>query len=158
MVADSDHRSSYLFKFVSVLFGVLIDLGINSATDHSAAIGSVIGYTVVQIIVRLCSLFLVFMFMWRTFVFRYGLLGQLFKRFRLLFIVLPVSLAFTLAIRISRIIAVGSKTPVELWDESYYLPLFIIHNLFSILYYFFVLKAAFDLADPALYKAEQWIN
>ncbi len=158
MQSDSDHRISYLLKYFTSLAIIFVDIGLNSTVDQSDSIGSVIAFTVVQIVLRLCSIFTLFMFMWQTFVFRYGLIGVLCKKFKLLFLVLPTSLAFTLAIRIIRITKIGGSSPVEMWDQDYYLPLFFIHNLTSLAFYFAILKAAFDLADPAYYKAEKWIN
>jgi hypothetical protein len=53
-----------------------------------------------QVIGLLCVLIL----MWRTFLFRFGLLGTLCTRFQPIFVVLPVYFIFTIAFRWYRLV------------------------------------------------------
>jgi hypothetical protein len=149
-------KSGYLIKHILLIICILVDISINSSVDQSNDQISLIGLTIAQCIIRLCSLFLLFIFMSSTFVFKYGLLGVLCARFRLVFLSFLISLAFTLSLRVSRILDIDNSS--SLWSNSYYIPIYVLHNLLSCVYYMSLLQAAFDLANPNLFKPNEWIN
>jgi hypothetical protein len=150
--------SSYIIKFVFLLLFILSDISFNTIIDHSNNQSTIIALTAAQCIIRFCSIFLIFIYMSSTFVFKYGLLGILCNKFRVLFICFPMCLSFTLAIRISRIMKINQSNTIQLWDSTYYTPLFVIHNLFSCLFYILLFQSTFDLANPNLFKANQWLH
>jgi hypothetical protein len=55
-------------------------------------------------VLRLMALFLVFVLMWNTFVFRFGLLGVLCSRFKGLFILTPFSFFLTMGFRVAKVV------------------------------------------------------
>lgn len=95
-------RTSYSIKQYVILAFLIGDLALNTMIDSQSEKVSVLTEMIVQAILRIMSLFVMLLFMWDTFVFRYGLLGVLCRRFKLLFIIFPISFVFLVAVRIMR--------------------------------------------------------
>jgi len=58
-----------------------------------------------QLVVRICALFVIFLFMWQTLVFQYGLLGILCNQFQGFFLITFLSLIFLIAFRAARVVS-----------------------------------------------------
>ena len=88
-----------------------------STTRHSA-----------QVFFRLVSFFQLFLVLSGTFVFRYGLLGVLFSRFKYTFVMAIIGFFVTVGFRVLRVIHIlDGKDVVEIWDDSLYEALFYVH-------------------------------
>lgn len=95
-------RTKYAVKQYLILAMIIVDLALNTVIDSKSSKVSVVAMMVVQGVMRILALFTMFLFMWETFVFKYGLLGALCQRFKLMFIIWPISFALLLAVRIYR--------------------------------------------------------
>ena len=112
-----------------------------------------------QIVLRLVSMFVVFMLMSGTFVFRYGLLGVLLNRFKTLLIIMPVAFLVTTAYRVYRLVLVlGNETVVSIWDDSLYQALYALNTGVSVVYYAAVGLGAFRVGDRDLYQPSAWLR
>lgn len=95
-------RTSYSVKHWLVLVLIIVDLALNTMIDSASDRVPVLAMMGAQGVCRILTLFVVFLFMWNTFVFKYGLLGALCQRFKLLFLIYPVAFVFLVAVRIYR--------------------------------------------------------
>jgi uncharacterized membrane protein len=95
-------RTKYSVKVYILLAFLIVDLALNTVIDSQSEKVSVLSMMGTQGVMRIVSLFVMFLFMWETFVFKYGLLGALCQRFKLLFIIFPISFIFLVAVRIFR--------------------------------------------------------
>ena len=101
-------KTSYTLKHLLILALIIADLALNTVIDSQSDKVSVLSMMGAQGVVRIVSLFVMFLFMWNTFVFKYGLLGALCQRFKFLVAFFPVSFVFLVAIRVMR--AVSPRT------------------------------------------------
>lgn len=101
----------------------------------------------------LLILFCVFLLMWNTFLFSYGLLGSLFNEMRDFIVVFPFYFIITNAFNIWRIVD-GDN----LWFTSSYNVVFAIHSMVAAAFYSSSLITALSLANPKLYSEEKWFE
>lgn len=111
-------RTSYTVKHVLILAFIIGDLALNTVIDSQADKVGVLVLMGVQAVIRIMSLFTMFLFMWNTFVFKYGLLGALCARFKFLVTFFPVSFIFLVVLRVMRAVrqqsgehSEGERTP-----------------------------------------------
>ena len=95
-------NTKYVVKVWVVLALIVVDLALNTVIDSQSEKVSVLSMMGTQGVLRIVTLFIMFLFMWETFVFKYGLLGALCQRFKLLFALFPISFIFLAAVRIMR--------------------------------------------------------
>lgn len=152
-------RTSYSLKQVAILAFLVVDLSLNTVIDSQSEKVGVLSMMGAQGVVRIMSLFIMLLFMWNTFVFKYGLLGALCKRFKLLFVMFPLSFVFLVAVRIYRGTQLfDNHDVIEIWSNNDYHGVYVVHNLLSIAYYVSLLQSTFDLGNPAFYKASHWLE
>ena len=102
--------------------------------------------------------FAVLMLIWDTFVFRQGLLGVLFKRFRPYLIIAPIALATTIVVRGARMVMIiEGMSAEEIWASSGYFTMYLIYNTVSVFYYVAIMHTAHNLGDADLYTSEKWV-
>uniref|UniRef100_A0A7S3J7L7 Uncharacterized protein n=2 Tax=Euplotes harpa TaxID=151035 RepID=A0A7S3J7L7_9SPIT len=96
----------------------------NSALkDHNESLQKIIAlvFTALQIVIELCILFWLFFLFWKTFPFRFGLVGTLFKEFPLLMSIVLINIIFVVAERFTKIylqfIGRDKLTIYELYDN-----------------------------------------
>ena len=112
-----------------------VDLGINSSFDYDLIGSNEPDFYVVllgiQVVVELSIFFALFLAMAETFLFRVGLLGILIKKFRLVLLLHPMYLAFTLASGVLRVRKLTSDSGhmVALWKDSTFEAISIIHKM-----------------------------
>lgn len=98
-------KTSYTLKHLLILALIVADLALNTVIDSQSDKVSVLSMMGAQGVVRIVSLFIMFLFMWNTFVFKYGLLGALCQRFKFLVAFFPFSFVFLVAIRVMRAVS-----------------------------------------------------
>jgi hypothetical protein len=104
MFSKSLYSSGVLFLFAFTV----IDLMCNALADSTASRVYFVTYFSAQLISQVISLLAILVLMWRTFLFRFGLLGALCTRFQPIFIVLPLYFLFTIAFRWYRLVHLAS--------------------------------------------------
>ncbi len=104
---------SYTFKQLLILACIITDLALNTVIDSRSGTVPVISMMGAQAVVRILSLFTMLAAMWNTFVFKYGLLGALFKRFKFLLAAFPLSFIFLVALRVMRAVSECMQQPSE---------------------------------------------
>jgi hypothetical protein len=98
---------------------------INSLIESEDSVATVIPLAGVQVVFRLATMFSVFLLVSGTFVFRYGLLGALLERFKLLMWIMPLSFVVAVIFRVLRVVAVlGNKKVIKIWDNPTYQALY----------------------------------
>ena len=98
-------------------------------------------------------LFNVFLLMWNTFLFSYGLLGSLFSEMKSFVVVFPFYFIATSAFNIWRV-AEGN----DIWSLSSYHAIFTIHSLIATMFYSSSFVTALQLAHPKLYDEDKWFE
>ena len=111
-------RTSYSVKHWLVLLLIIVDLALNTMIDSASDRVPVLAMMGAQGVCRILTLFVVFLFMWNTFVFKYGLLGALCQRFKLLFLIYPIAFVFLVAVRIYRGVSASSGARVQCRREA----------------------------------------
>jgi hypothetical protein len=141
----------YLKNFVLFIL-VAFDMYLNGTIDSLNGQNDNIPNIVIQIVVRTCTAFIMFLMMWNTFFFKYGLLGVIFKKFSPFFIVTPVAFFFTLSFRAVRLTKViGGKGPVEIWEDDLYRVFYVLHSLCMICYYVACIHTSFALGTSCVH-------
>mmetsp|Transcript_24522 Transcript_24522/g.28203 ORF Transcript_24522/g.28203 Transcript_24522/m.28203 type:complete len:140 (+) Transcript_24522:86-505(+) len=110
----------------------------NSALkDHNESLQKIIAlvFTALQIVIELCILFWLFFLFWKTFPFRFGLVGTLFKEFPLLMSIVLINIIFVVAERFTKIylqfIGRDKLTIYELYDNWGYRIAYYVRNLIT---------------------------
>ena len=100
-----------------------------------------------------------FMLLGGTYLFKSGLLGVLFARFRLLLWMFPSYFIATAVLGVLRVSALGSSgaTYETLWDSDTYFALSIIHKLVAAVYYVVNFRSIFILGEPRFYTKDEWV-
>lgn len=165
-------RSVYLMKNFALFVLILFDCCLNALIDHSVSQKYDLSLCGLQLVTRIAQLFIVLSLFWSTFVFRYGLLGILAKRFRSLLFATILTNTLMVALRSHRIAqilqyedsnALYAQTGVntllmQFWSSRGYTVLFVFHNLASVLYSVSLLSCSFNLANPIFYRPQHWID
>lgn len=122
-------RGRYV-KVLAMAALLLCDLGLNCSLDYDSFNSSpenypnnfLLGLLGLQVIIEISVFLLLFLAMADTFLFRVGLLGLLVRKFRVVLLIHPVYICFTLAtglIRVQRIVSHGVSLD-KLWrDEAF---------------------------------------
>jgi hypothetical protein len=98
-------RASYTLKQYSMLILIILDMAFNTVVDSSSNEIIVFALMGAQIAVRGFAILLLLLYLWDTFLFRYGLLGILCQKFAYVFIISPLMLVFLIAIRAMRVVS-----------------------------------------------------
>lgn len=106
-----------------------------------------------QTIVMLLILFNVFLLMWNTFLFSYGLLGSLFSEMRTFVVMFPLYFILGNAFNIWRIVGGGN-----IWFTALYNAVFAIHSIIAAMFYSSAFVTALHLANPKLYDELKWFT
>lgn len=141
------------FTPVAVCVTLALDIGFNSILEPKQShISIVILLTCLQVAMPLCTLVFLFVLFMRTRLLQLGNFRDLYKRFRSLFIISPLHMAFLLAVRAYRIEALARDTPWPLtWDLRGFLEVYVVHKLIMVLFYFVCYHTLLGLGDPDLY-------
>jgi Transmembrane protein 138 len=113
---------------------------------------------VVQVVLQIIIICWIFLLVWKTFLFKYGLIGILCSELHVLFITIPIHLVLFGAEKGLRFYYVTTNGAVTLWDSPAYEIVYWIRSLFMIYFYILLLNTSLDLADPKYYKSGRWLE
>lgn len=106
-------------------------------------------------------LFWYFFLVWRTFLFRFGLMKQLLiKEFPVMLFV-PLNFGLFLADRLVRLQCIAFTKDwdiLTLYDNWYYMLVFWVRNVTVVFMFAASLKAAIQVGNPAYYKPAKWLS
>lgn len=155
----SSAKTDYKCKAYLVLALLFSDLMLNSFIESSVRKSRTVPLLGAQVILRLVTMFVVFLQMSGTFVFRYGLLGVLLRRFRTLLLLMPAAFVVCVAFRVYRLVLVlGDDTVVAIWDSALYRALYALHTVASLAYYTSAVYEVHRMGDRDLYRPSAWLK
>ena len=154
---------SYSVKCYLMFALIIGDIAMNTVTEHSVTLSSVIILCVVQCVLRLAQVFTLLITLTSTLVYHYGLFIPIIRNFYPPFIIIVVSFVLTIAVRVDRIAYVLSDdgdalAALSIWSGDGFYSAFVLHNIVSVVYYTSMLTAMFDCGNPVLYAAAPWID
>jgi len=153
-------KSSYVCNTAIIIVMILIDLIINGTIDLIDQLtDSTIVYVffAIQLVLRLAMIFMIIVFLWNTFYFKYGLMSILCSRFKILSVTVPLSFIFMIALRALKISATVSKdTMLSLWDSKTYHALYVINGILSAALYVGYFHMISVLSKPGMYLPGEW--
>lgn len=164
--------STYLLKYDTILLLLVTDIVFNSIIDSFNTQSSIVVCTILQLTLRIVTIFILIIMLNHTFIFRYGLLSYLYQRLKYIVLLVPLSLIFLVVLRVFRITKfmhytntnnplVDNYLVIAVWHNNSiysYETIYIINGMLSLLYYVSVLHTCYQLGNPKLYKATPWIN
>mmetsp|Transcript_51663 Transcript_51663/g.63235 ORF Transcript_51663/g.63235 Transcript_51663/m.63235 type:complete len:148 (+) Transcript_51663:25-468(+) len=143
--------SSFLITSRTLYALILTDMYLNTElafhSTKNARISLLIGHFVVMLLI----LFTIFLLMWNTFLFLYGLLGSLFQELKEFVILFPIYLISSISFNIWKEL---SDVPLN----SFYNFTFILHSILSILFYASALNASLKLGNPKMYNEDLYFQ
>eukprot|EP00823_Brevimastigomonas_motovehiculus_P001046 TRINITY_DN1153_c0_g1_i1.p1 TRINITY_DN1153_c0_g1~~TRINITY_DN1153_c0_g1_i1.p1 ORF type:complete len:164 (-),score=13.21 TRINITY_DN1153_c0_g1_i1:226-717(-) len=152
-------KRNYLCLSFCIFFFLLADIVLNALCEYSDEKIPLTIFAVIQFLFRAFVLLFFAIMLARTFLFRFGLLGSLCSRFKLTFLVLPLSLVLTLAFRLIRVVkGFGSKDIIEVWEDSSIQLFFVFHMIGSVFYYIVMLYTIYELSSHEYYIATPWVT
>lgn len=116
-----------------------------------------------QALVQICYMFWYFFLVWRTFLFRFGLLGKLLKHEFPVTLFLPLNFLLFLIERGIRVVTLLGINPdakadiSSIYDVWYYQIAFWLRNIALILFSAYSIKAAIQIGQPKYYKPQKWL-
>eukprot|EP01041_Mallomonas_annulata_P001552 gene1552-2999_t len=160
-------NKSKKFKLLVMVILLLIDLAMNSSFDYDSYNNNTTNVDLnfplvllgLQIVIEISIFLTLFLVMADTFLFRVGLLGLLLSKFWHLLILHPIYIAFTISAgsyRAKKLINGHNLT--NLWNDSTFFTLSVLHKCVAVLYYLFNLRATIQLGDKKYLERTEWIS
>jgi hypothetical protein len=169
--------SSFSRKLVVFYIFIALDIGINyfsyyvemvkpssstSSDDYDYGQGSGLAYALIaiQAILNVLVCCWIFLLIWRTFLFKYGLIGLLCREFRVLFILIPINFVLFGAEKAYRLLLLVSEDEdaISIWNAPGYVLIYWVRNLFMLGYYLFMIEHSLLLGEPQYYKPQKWLQ
>ena len=131
----SELKGTYQRKVIIIYLITFFDIYMNSFIesidrDEDGAASAAIFSTIGQCVLRLANAFSILILVWDTFVFRQGLLGVLFSKFKLYIVVWPIAFSVCTVVRMIRLMMVIEEMDAfDIWDQAGYVPMYFIHNI-----------------------------
>lgn len=162
---------SFSVKLLAFYLVLFFDVCTNSFTYYSeltypsdAVYGTqssvIFGITIfgLQVIIQIVVICWIFVLVWSTFLFKYGLIGILCSEFKTLFLNLPIHIILFLLEKGLRFLIITSVGAIDLWDNAGYEIVYWIRSFYLIYFYLLLVKISLDLGDPVYYKADKWLE
>ncbi|OMJ80332.1 hypothetical protein SteCoe_19430 [Stentor coeruleus] len=124
--------------------------------DKESQMGLII--LAVQGVLQLIIICWIFLLVWKTFLFKYGLIGILCGEFKVLFISLPIHLLLFGLEKGLRFVLASNEGPIKLWDHPGYEIVYWVRSIFMVYFYLLLFELSLDLGDPVYYKADKWLE
>lgn len=112
----------------------------------------------VQALLQIVIICWVFLLVWKTFLFKYGLIGILCSEFKVLFINIPIHLTLFGLEKGLRWLITAQDNAVDLWDSPAYQIVYWIRSFYMIYFYLVLVDMSLELGDPLYYKADKWLE
>ena len=100
----------------------------------------------------------IFLLVWKTFLFKYGLIGILCSEFKVIFINIPIHLVLFGLEKGLRWVITAQTNTISLWDSPAYEIVYWIRSLYMIYFYIVLVNMSLELGDPLYYKADKWLQ
>ena len=135
--------------------------------DASAVSLFLIIGSAIQVILHLMLVFWFFFLVWKTFLFRFGMLRRLLFSEMPVLLFVPLNFLLFLAERILRIYYLtidkaddGSHlwTVVSIYRNWVYMIVFWCRNLFVVFFFAAAIKAGIQVGHPSYYKPQKWLT
>eukprot|EP00347_Sterkiella_histriomuscorum_P021156 403335036 len=99
----------------------------------------------IQVVMHFCFIFWFFFMVWKTFLFRFGLLGKLMKR------------EFPILLVVYCLIVDPKYNVITIYNSWVYQIFFWIRHFITLLVFAAGIKAAIYIAHPSYYKPQKWL-
>jgi len=100
----------------------------------------------------------IFILIWKTFLFKFGLIGILCSEFKVLFISVLVHFVLFGLEKGLRVLIAGSDGGIKLWDSPAYEIVYWVRSCYMVYFYVFLVEISLRLAEPVYYKADKWLG
>mmetsp|Transcript_14387 Transcript_14387/g.17261 ORF Transcript_14387/g.17261 Transcript_14387/m.17261 type:complete len:160 (+) Transcript_14387:282-761(+) len=146
-------------KTTAILGLIFLDVAFHAMLNHAKTSAEAYTYLGVLAIIRILILISIFVLVWDTVPFRFGLVGILCKKMTPLAFTFPVStlLSFAMALARGSLLSEGYKQ-ASLWDYGGFQTLFYFDYLGCILFYLITFFTVFKLSKVKYYQAGDWIG
>ena len=158
---DLIEPGSFSIKLLTFYLVLLIDVGTNCFTyytDSENKAQEAYAILGIQLVLQLIIVCWIFLLVWQTFLFKYGLIGILCSEFKILFISLPIHLLLFILEKGLRVVVTLNVGVVDLWDSPGYEIVYWVRSIFMIYFYLVLFEISLELGDPVYYKADKWIS
>lgn len=132
-----------------------------SSDDYDYGQGQLLSFAVIgiQAVLQILVCCWIFLLIWRTFLFRYGLIGLLCREFKVLFIMIPINFLLFGAEKAYRLLLLmGDEDAISIWQAPGYEIVYWVRNLFMLGYYFMMIEYSLLLGEPQYYKPQKWLG
>mmetsp|Transcript_36133 Transcript_36133/g.71034 ORF Transcript_36133/g.71034 Transcript_36133/m.71034 type:complete len:166 (+) Transcript_36133:71-568(+) len=150
-------RIPYVLKHVAVMILMLLDIIFNASSDFGDLTEDPYGQLGLQVFGRILTVIILFSQANRTFLFKHGLLGLMYLKFKAVSLMTPISFLSVFGFRMMKIFMFTKKSQLEAWSDPTYNTYFVINATLSLGYYVSLFSASYDLGNPALYKSSTYI-
>mmetsp|Transcript_29118 Transcript_29118/g.52094 ORF Transcript_29118/g.52094 Transcript_29118/m.52094 type:complete len:178 (+) Transcript_29118:2292-2825(+) len=168
--------SSFSRKIVVFYSFIALDIGFNyfsyyieikepedstSSDEYDYGQGQILGFAIIaiQAILQILVCCWIFLLIWQTFLFRYGLIGLLCREFKMLFIMMPLNFVLFGAEKAYRLLLLmGDEDAISIWNAPGYQIIYWVRNLFMLAYYLMMIEHSLLLGEPQYYKPQKWLN
>ncbi|KFB48125.1 transmembrane protein 138 [Anopheles ziemanni] len=150
-----------LKRFATVLFFqmlfLVVDLGINSFSYLARGKHVAVIFLFIAQDVCLMLSFTAFVFsLYSTYVYQAGMANVLYEKFRTPLIISMTYFFLSIALHLWQVVG-HAEAPYQFQWPKALTALFIIHRLFSPIYYYLYKKSALKMSDPRFYENLDWI-
>lgn len=111
----------------------------------------------IQGVVQVFIICWIFVLIWKTFLFKFGLIGILCGEFKILFISVPIHLVLFGVEKGLRLLIVGSDGVIDLWDSPAYQIVYWVRSFYMVYFYVLLFEISLALAEPVYYKPDKWL-
>ena len=111
----------------------------------------------IQGVVQVFIICWIFVLIWKTFLFKFGLIGILCGEFKILFISVPIHLVLFGLEKGLRLLIVGSDGVIDLWDSPAYQIVYWVRSFYMVYFYVLLFEISLALAEPVYYKPDKWL-
>lgn len=101
-----------------------------------------------------------FILIWKTFLFKFGLIGLLCREFSLLFALVPFNwILFCIEKGLRTYYMWWDKMSAQdIWTQWGFYSIYWVRSIFSIGYYVLLVELSLTLGDPEYYKRDRWLK
>jgi len=149
----------YAKKTTAILALLFVDVAFHAVLNHAKTSAEAYTYLGILAIIRISLLVSIFVLVWDTVPFRFGLVGILCKKMTPLAITFPTStlLTFAMALAKGSLLSNGYKQ-ADLWNYGGFQALFYFDYLGCVVFYLVIFFTVFKLSKVKYYKASDWIG
>ena len=159
---------SFSIKVLTFYLVLLVDVGTNCYTYYSELTlpanqiykSSIIDIVIfgIQAFLQIIIICWIFLLVWKTFLFKYGLIGILCSELKVIFINIPIHLVLFILEKGLRFMYVTSDNAIDLWNQPAYEIVYWIRSFYMVYFYIVLINMSLELGDPKYYKAERWLE